>query len=475
MENRSRKEFLKSLGLLGSIPFLPLDFSPTDSRNEPSDLPNIVFLLSDDQSQPDLGCYGNPAIQTPHLDRLAEEGMIFNRAYVTSSSCSPSRGSVMTGRSPHATGSTRLHIWTHPEMADLLSLLKQQGYHIGGYRKLHQDNYKPKFDFFGDEEEPFETFFEQRPEDQPFYLWFGSHDPHRPYEEGIVDSPHDPAEVVVPDFLPDTPGVREDLASYYNHMTRFDADCGKLIDLLDEHGLTENTMVVMSSDNGMPFPRAKATVYEAGIKVPLLVKWPGHIQQEGSATDELVSLMDLTATWLDMAGIEVPETMEGRSLLPLLTGGEYTSREYVFAGRNWHDNWSPARAVIGKRYKLIQNYRLSTGYLPSLDIQEWSESYQAIRSLKQEGKLEEPLTWYENTTTPQQEVYDLDSDPGEWNNRADDESLRPMVHELEGALSDWMNDTHDFLPPPHNAYGEWTSVYDEVNPLDGRLPEDYQR
>lgn len=473
MKHKSRREFLKNLGILGSASLLPLHSSFQFSRKKPADLPNIVFLLSDDQSQPDLGCCGNQAVRTPNLDRLAEEGMRFNRAYVTSSSCSPSRGSVMTGRSPHATGSSRLHIWTMPEVSNLLSLLKEQGYHIGGYRKLHQDNYKSEFDFFGDEEEPLESFFEKRPENKPFYLWFGSNDPHRPYEEGIINQPHDPAKVQVPDFLPDTPEVRKDLALYYDYLTRFDNDCGKLLELLDKHGLSENTMVVMSSDNGMAFPRAKATVYEAGVKVPLLIKWPGQIK-EGVVSEELVSLMDLTATWLDMAGISIPEKVEGQSLLPLFTGGDYRPREHIFVGRNWHDNWAPARAAIGKRYKLIQNYRLNTGYLASLDILQ-SHSYKSIQKLKNQGSLKDPLTWYENTTTPQQEFYDLKDDPGEWNNKSGNESMKSKIKELETALSDWMNSTHDFLPPPVNAYGVWTDVYDDVNPLDGKLPDDKRR
>jgi len=379
----------------------------------------------------------------------------------------------MTGKSPHATGSTRLHIWAMPEVSNLLSLLKQQGYHIGGYRKLHQDNYKSEFDFFGNEEEPLESFFEQRPENKPFYLWFGSNDPHRPYEEGVIDQPHDPSKVQVPDFLPDTPEVRKDLGLYYDYLTRFDSDCGKLLELLDKYGLSENTMVVMSSDNGMAFPRAKATVYEAGVKVPLLIKWPGQVK-EGGVSEELVSLMDLTATWLDMAGISIPEKVEGQSLLPLFTGGNYRSREHIFVDRNWHDNWAPARAAIGKRYKLIQNYRLNTGYLASLDILQ-SGSYKSIQMLKNQGALKGPLTWYENTSTPQQEFYDLKNDPGEWNNIAGDESMKSKIKDLEIALSDWMNSTHDFLPPPVDAYGAWTDLYDDVNPLDGKLPDDKKR
>lgn len=467
MNSNSRRSFLKKLGLLGTAPFFSFKSLTDDSKKAPEDAPNIVFLLSDDQSKPDLGCYGNYAIHTPNIDRLANEGMRFNRAYVTASSCSPSRGSVFTGRSPHATGSSKLHVWVLPEIENLFGLLKENGYYIGGYRKLHQDNYMPLFDFYGDDEVPLERFFEERPKDKPFFLWFGSDEPHRPYGPGRFDPPHDPNKVIVPDFLPDTEEVRQDIAWYYDQMGVFDHDCGIILNLIEKHGLTDNTIVVVTSDNGMPFARAKATVYEAGLNVPLLVKWPGKIK-EGTVSDELVSLMDLMPTWLDSAGIKPPDKIEGKSILPLLKGEEYSSNKYIFAGRNWHDNWSPARAVIGKRFKLIQNYRPAVGYLPSLDIQE-SPSYLAIRKKMENGELSGRFTWYEKNETPQQELYDLENDPGEWNNLTDDPSYAEIKDELELALSHWIDTTHDFLPPPRNAYGAWTEVYRDVNPLDGWL------
>jgi len=466
MIGSSRKDFLKKLGLLSAAPFFSL--KPGSQLKKPSKgAPNIVFLLSDDQSRPDMGCYGNPAIHTPNLDQLAEEGMRFNRAYVTSSSCSPSRGSIFTGRSPHATGSSKLHVWVLPEIANLLDLLKENGYYLGGLRKLHQDNYMDRFDFYGDDTVPLSRFFEERPKDRPFFLWFGSDEPHRPYGPGTFDPPHDPADVIVPDFLPDTEEVRQDIAWYYDQMGVFDADCGIILDLIDKHGLADNTMVVVSSDNGMPFARAKATVYEAGLNVPLLVRWPGKVEP-GTVTDELVSLMDLMPTWLEAAGISLPDYLEAHSFLPLLKGDEYRSQKYIFAGRNWHDNWAPARSVSGKRFKLIQNYRPSVGYLPSLDIQE-SSSYQVIRALQNENNLQGHLTWYNNKSTPQQELYDLENDPGEWNNLADDPNFSDQKDELETALSEWIDNTHDFLPPPKNAYGIWTDMFKDVNPLDGWL------
>lgn len=467
-----RRDFLKKLGLLGAASFSPFRSSPVSAQPRAEDPPNIVLLLSDDQSRPDLGCYGNPAVRTPALDQLASEGMRFNRAYVTSSSCSPSRGSLFTGRSPHATGSSKLHVWVLPEIDNLLSLLKAQGYHFGAYRKLHQDNYSEGFDFYGDEDAPLDAFFDERPEDRPFFLWFGSNEPHRPYSAGFFDPPHDPDEVVVPDFLPDTALVREDLTYYYDQLSKFDADCGTILELLEANDLAENTMVVATSDNGMAFPRAKATCYEAGLNVPLLIRWPAHVEA-GGVSDELVSFVDLTATWLEMAGTTLPGHIEGRSLLPLLSGEDYQPHEYIFAGRNWHDNWLPARAVIGERFKLIQNYRLDAGYIPSLDIQQ-SRSYESILELQNGDGLDAPLSWYANTSRPQQELYDLQNDPGEWQNLADDPDYESELDALETALSEWIDATHDFLPPPKHAYGAFNEAYEDVNPLDGWLEEGYR-
>lgn len=469
MENNSRRDFLKKLGLFSAAPFISLKSGSKGTKKAAENAPNIVFLLSDDQSRNDLGCYGNPAIHTPNLDKLAAEGMRFNRAYVPASSCSPSRGSVFTGRSPHATGSSKLHVWVHSEITNLLDTLKDNGYYIGGYRKLHQDNFMDRFDFYGNDDVPLNQFFEERPKDKPFFLWFGSDEPHRPYGPGRFDPPHNPEEVIVPDFLPDTKEVRQDLAWYYDQMGVFDNDCGILLDLIEKHGLTENTMVVVSSDNGMPFARAKATVYEAGLNVPFLIKWPKEVEG-GRVTNELVSFVDLMPTWLDAAGIDSVDNVEGKSILPLLKDENYTSTDYIFAERNWHDNWVPARTVIGKQYKLIQNYRPTVGYLPSLDIQQ-SPSYLAIVEQIKQGTLDGHLTWYQNTETPQQELYDLVNDPGEWNNLAEDPDYAEIKNELELALSNWIDTTNDFLPPPRNAYGIWSDDYKDVDPLDGLLEE----
>ena len=234
-------------------------------------LPNILFLFSDDHSTPDLGCYGNTAIHTPNLDRLAREGMRFNNCFVSAPQCSPNRSSIFTGCTPHTTSTSRLHTPMPPWERTFLEPLKGKGYFVGAYRKVHQGNeFNKRLDFYGGFKEPFESFFDALPAGRPFFLQMGWRDPHRRYRPGAFDPPHDPNQVRVPNFLPDTPEVRQDLAHYYDYIARMDANCGKVMDILNKRGLADNTLVVFTGDNGMPFPRAKGGCYDPGIRVPAI-------------------------------------------------------------------------------------------------------------------------------------------------------------------------------------------------------------
>lgn len=441
----SRRQFLRTAAT-GAL----LGGAALRSHAKPTTPPNIVFLFSDDHSVPDLGCYGNDAIRTPHLDALAAGGLRFDRGYVTSPQCSPSRASILTGRTPHAVGASRLHMNAFSDSPNVPQVLKTAGYHTGALRKVHQGHIQRDFDYYGGYKKPMTEFFDQRPKDKPFFLWFGSTDPHRDYGPGAIDPPHDPATVAVPEFLPDTPEVRQDIAYYYDEIARFDKECGQLIGLLEEQGVRNNTLIVMAGDNGMPFPRAKATLYEPGMRVPLLANWPGVIEP-GRTTSALASLMDLAKTWIDVAGATAPESMEGVSLTPLFSGEKDHVRKTVFCERNWHDNWDPMRCVIDGRYKLIQNYRPEVGYIPSLDLLR-SPSFQAIVERAKAGSLAGPRTWYEATTKPLVELYDLENDPGEWHNLAEDPAHAERVVAMQKALGQWMNETNDFLPPPAAAY-----------------------
>jgi len=422
-------------------------------RPAQSQLPNILLLISDDHSKPHVGCYGDPIVHTPNLDRLAREGARFNNCFVASPQCSPNRSAIFTGCTPHTIGTSRLHTPMPPWERTFLEGLKEKGYFVGAFRKVHQgEEFNKRFDFYGDRQTPFQKFFDALPKGRPFFLQFGSTDPHRPYRPGAFRPPHDPAKVPVPPFLPDTAEVRQDLAHYYDAIARFDAECGKLMELLRRNGLEENTMVVFTGDNGMPFPRAKGTCYDPGIQVPLVVWWPGRVKP-GAVYDELISHVDLPATWLEVAGVPRPEKMQGRSFLNLLLGREYQRREAVFCERNWHDNFDPIRAVRTGRYKLIFNAAPHFPYRPAWDLED-SPSWAAYLREARRGRLPRHLLQLLNPTRPVLELYDLHEDPNEFHNLASSPDHAELLRELMQKLSDWMHDTYDFLPPAFPRPGE---------------------
>ena len=224
------------------------------------------------------------------------------------------------------------------------------------------------------------------------------------------------------------------------------------MELLRRHGLDENTMVVVTGDNGMPFPRAKGTCYDPGINVPLVVWWPGKVEP-GTVFDELISHVDLPATWLEIAGAPQPEKMQGRSFLNLLLGREYQRRDAVFSERNWHDNFDPIRCVRTERYKLIFNAAPHFPYRPAWDLED-SPTWAAYKQEARRGRLPRHLLQLLNPTRPVMELYDLREDPNEFHNLATSQEHAEVLHELMRKLSDWMHDTYDFLPPAFARPGE---------------------
>jgi len=426
--------------------------APAVSKPVPA-LPNFLFLFSDDHSVPDLGCYGNTAVHTPNLDRLAREGMRFENTFVSSPQCSPNRSSIFTGCTPHTTSTSRLHTPMPPWEPSFLEPLKARGYFVGAYRKVHQGSeFQKRWDFYGDAKEPFNSFFDALPAGKPFFLQMGWHDPHRPYAPGAFDPPHNPEEVRVPPYLPDTAEVRRDLAHYYDKLARMDANCGKVLEILASRGLAENTMVVFTGDNGLPFPRAKGTCYDPGLRVPMIVRWPGQVKA-GSVADNLISHVDLPATWLDAAGIGEPEKMQGQSFLALLKGRPHTKREAVFAERNWHDNFDPIRAVRTERYKLIFNAAPQLPYRPAWDLEN-SPSWASIKKEARRGRLNRRQLQLLNPTRPILELYDLKEDPDEFDNLAGSPDHADVLEDMLFRLSEWMHETFDYLPPAFSRPGE---------------------
>lgn len=444
--------------------------------------PNILLVLSDDHSVPHVGCYGNPDIKTPNLDRFAADGIRFDRAYVTCPQCVPSRASIMTGRSPVAVQMTRFSAPLAAEYKVFPEILRAAGYysgvagrtyHLDGaaggrqpaetrrvFEQHHLVTFPRRLDFVKTAAggpnilAQFREFLDAVPQGKPFVLELCFNDPHRPLDRNAIPQPHDPAKLKLPPWYPDTKLVRDDFARYYDEIGRFDGDFGKVLEELSKRGLADNTLVVMMGDNGASQFRGKGTLYETGVHVPLLARWPGVVKP-GSSSAELISGEDLAPTFLQAAGVAVPGEISGISFLKLLKGDPSPRRKYVFAERGAHGqalptnsaNFDLGRVVIGKRHKLIYNALTHLPYHP-VDFAGdgfWKE----LQQLHKDGKLD-PLfdRLYFSPTRPMFELFDLEADAAEFKNLAGAKEAAAVERELKAALQGWMILQRDFLPLP---------------------------
>ncbi|NNE78016.1 MAG: sulfatase, partial [Pricia sp.] len=410
------------------------------------------------------GIYGDPTVRTPTFDRLANEGALFENAYCAAPSCSPSRASILLGRYPHQNESAG-NLWSvFPKtFPNWVSLLRESGYHTGMSRKgWGPGDFKAggyKHNPAGKEYLDFDTFLKDKKEGQPFVYWFGSQDPHRNYETNTgVKSGMDAASVKVPEFLPDTPCVRNDMMDYFFEIERFDRESGSIIETLQKNGFFENTLVVITSDNGMPFPRAKANLYDYGTRMPLAMYWKGHIEG-GKRISEFMNFVDFAPTFLEAAGLEVPKEFSGHSLLELFgaESSKRSDRSKVFLERERHANVRkgnlsyPARAVRTKEFLYIRNFEpdrwpagdpathVSVGQFGDVDN---SISKFLIMSL--EGKpADRDYFQLAFAQRPAEEFYVLGDDPYNIKNEIGNVKYKEAVDSLRENLQQWMKKTND--------------------------------
>jgi len=432
--------------------------------------PNILLILSDDHSYPHVGCYGNQDIMTPNLDRFAAEGMRFDRAYVTSPQCVPSRASIFTGRSPVDIDMSRFSaplpraIKTYPEAlraAGWFTGVAGRTYHMDGavtamppetqtvFEKYKLKTFPDRLDSVkvgtGSETQfaQFREFLDLKPSAKPFFLQLCSNDPHRPLNtHGPVK--HDPKKLTLPAHYPDTQLVREDFARYYDEIASFDVLFGKVMTELETRGLAASTIVIFMADNGASQFRGKGTLYEFGIRVPLLVRWPGQVKA-GTSTAELISGEDLAPTLLEAAGLPVPPEMTGKSFLKLLRDEPFSGRSQVFAERGAHGTNLPGnsadfdlgRVVVTQTHKLIYN---ALGELPYWPVDFAKDAFwQELVQMHNTGKLEASIEkLYFATTRPMFELYDLAKDPNEFNNLAGTKEAAGEERHLKALLQEWM-------------------------------------
>jgi arylsulfatase A-like enzyme len=283
-----------------------------------------------------------------------------------------------------------------------------------------------------------------RPKDKPFFLWLAALDPHRDYQEGAIPRPHRPADVIVPPYLPDLPEVRKDLALYYDEIARLDHYVGEVVSELDRQGEAGKTLVLFLSDNGRPFPRCKTTLYDSGIRTPWIVRWPGHVAP-GSRCDSLVSAVDIAPTVLTLAGIGPGPTVQGKDISPLLKNPAAKVRDFIFAERNWHDYAARGRAVRSERFKYIRNHDRDLPLTPPADAVR-SPTFRAMLRLRETGTLTPPQRACFLQPRPPEELYDVEADPHELHNLADDPRSAEVLGRLRKALADWGRETLDREP-----------------------------
>ena len=435
----SRRKFLAATGAV-----IPAIMAGSYASAKEEKKPNIVWLVADDAGWKDFGCYGHPTIRTPNIDKLAEEGVRFTHAFVTSPQCSPCRASMWTGKYAHSVGAEDLHAPLPKDQVILPELLKQKGYYSGNVCKLHLGkDAADKFDFIHQDIKAWQKFMDTRPKNRPFFLTLGFRDPHRPYQKGTFQPPHTKDDVIVPPYLPDTDEVREDLALYYDEISRMDAEIGDLLKRLKQEQIEEDTVVFFWSDNGQPFPRAKGTLYDAGIAEPLIVRWKANIAP--GVRHGLASLVDITPTVLDIVGIKVPPDIQGRSMLPEIKSCKAPGRKYIFAERNWHDIDDHIRAVRNKRFKYIRNYFPKEPFCIPADAAA-SVTFQEMRKLRDAGTLTAEQMLMFRWPRPAEELYDLENDPDEFRNLADEAAYQTILQQLRRQLDKWIAETDD-VPP----------------------------
>ena len=421
---------------------------------------NVLILISDDHGLSQSGCYGNNNIKTPNIDALAANGVRFTNAFTTAASCSSSRSSILTGLYPHQNGQYGLEHRYHnfmlqPWVQTLPALLKNNGYITGIIGKLHVGpSEQLPFDFVVPDNnltkygrdvkfmaEKAGEFFNQNKE-RPFFLLIGYTDPHRQGKgfanqqkyAGIEPTVYDPADVIIPYFLPNISEVRDELADMYQAVTRLDTGIGMVIEKLRAAGRYDDTLIIYLTDNGIPFPGAKTNIYDSGVHLPMIVCSP-NVEKKGSINNAMVSFVDLVPSILDWTKVLGPTKykLAGKSFLPILNQENPEGWNEVYLSQTFHEvtMYYPMRGIRTKNFKYILNLFPELEFPIAADIFR-SKTWQAIlqRKLKRMGKIK--IDNYLHR--PAEELYNLKEDPEEINNIAQNYPYQIVLDEMRSKL-----------------------------------------
>ncbi|HEV3309994.1 MAG TPA: sulfatase [Chloroflexota bacterium] len=425
--------------------------------------PNIILITCHDIGR-HLDCYGVNTVRSPNLDRLADSGVRFNRAFSTSCGCSPSRASIATGRFPHSNGVMGL---THPPFnwdlnpseIHIARCLGGAGYetHLFGFQHVSPDAARLGFDGLHcdgmtDCANPglgcnvrveLETFLQAPRSKRPLYLELNLEESHRPYDQGGA-LPDTTKGVFVPGYLPVATESTREMAALQGAIRQADESIGDILEMLDRAGLAEDAIIVFVADHGIAMPRAKCTLYDAGVGIALLISWANGGIPRGGAQAELVSNIDIMPTLLELIGAPIPESVQGQSLVPLLLGRAHTSRSEIYTEKTWHSYYDPMRSIRTDRYKLIRNFEPNSAVEVPSDVEQ-SPIFRRF------------VERYHAGVHPRLELYDLRQDPDELNNLVDRPKSREILGSLNSQLNHWMESTQDpllngFVPSPTGSH-----------------------
>ena len=420
----------------------------SSARAQEPDRPNILLFIADDMTWSDAGALGNPMVHTPNLDRLAREGTTYTHMFTATAMCSPTRHMIYTGQYPVRSGAWPNHAHAYEDTRSVVHYLTDLGYRVGLAGKLHvaPETVYP-FERIGSwflEFELIDEFIGRDPE-QPFALIVGSNEPHLPWDKGDP-SRYDAAQLELPPYFVDTPETREALTRYYAEITHMDGELGRVLDLLERHGAHENTLAMFHTEQGIGGPFAKWTLYDAGVRASLVVRWHDRVPA-GRTSSALLQTNDLLPTWIEAAGgVPAPE-IEGGSMLDLLLGAGPEHREVVYGiqtttGINANLEPYPIRSIRDERYKLIWNLVPGNRFTNLVTEQGNGGFYFSWRDLGEtDAHARELFERYQRR--PEFEFFDLEADPHEMTNLAELAEHRERTAAMLERLQAWMRDQGD--------------------------------
>jgi uncharacterized sulfatase len=446
--------------MMKPLPFFALLIAVTiAASSHAAERPNLVFIIADDCTYLDMGVYGGQA-KTPALEQLASEGMQFSRCFQAAPMCSPTRHNIYTGIYPVKSGAWPNHTRVYPGTKSIAHYLGDAGYRVALSGKTHIG---PKasfpFEYSGEfrsadpsEDDPYPTLekllTESKQGGTPFCLFACSNEPHTPYNKGDAAA-YDPATLTLPPTFVDTPNTRQQYAKYLAEITFFDSQCAALLKLLDKHDLAKNTLVMVVSEQGSGFPFAKWTCFELGLTSGMIVRWPGTVTA-GSKSNALVEYVDITPTFLDAAGLETSDTMDGRSFLPVLSGEIVEHKKYTFGVQTTRGIGSGSENY-GVRSAGTKTHR----YIRNLNH---TETFKNVVTRPGGDKADFWMSWIEKAKAgdahalamtekyqhrPAEELYDVENDPHCLNNLIDDPKLAELKADLSARLDAWMKSQGD--------------------------------